>query len=275
MLQGRIPLLLAAIFAVLAASVAYLTVQQRSDEIARGWEPVDVIVAKSAISRGATLSKKNLGVKSIPKRMVTKSVVTEKDVLGGIDIFGQKLAVMMNAGDVLLYQNIATKIDTQHLAEKVQTKGRAISIRVSAESSVHHWIEPSDRVDIVGVFRDPRSREMVSVTLFQNVIVLATGRSSGNVSRRLLSDRDQGYQTVTVQVLPEAVEMLVLAQDLGSLYLSLRNPEDAEIKDMGEGKTTMSTLLTGERTKRISNRQNKIFKVEIIRGRTRENQRVP
>jgi len=83
------------------------------------------------------------------------------------------------------------------------------------------------------------------------------------------------YSTVTVQVLPEAVEMLVLAQDLGSLYLSLRNSEDNEIKELADGKTTMQTLLTGERSKRISKTQSKIFKVEIIRGKSTERQVVP
>ena len=150
-----------------------------------------------------------------------------------------------------------------------------MSIRVSAESSVHHWVEPSDRVDVIGVFRDPRTREMVSVTMLQNVIVLATGRIGGQTNRRLLAENEKAYNTVTVHVLPEAVEMLVLAQELGTLYLSLRNPEDNEIKDLLEGKTTMTTLLTGERSKRLSTRQNKIFKVEIIRGGRTERQAVP
>ena len=128
---------------------------------------------------------------------------------------------------------------------------------------------------MVGVFRDPQSRQMVSLTMLQNVIVLATGRIGGLTNRRLLSETDMNYSTVTVQVLPEAVEMLVLAQDLGSLYLSLRNSEDNEIKELADGKTTMQTLLTGERSKRISKTQSKIFKVEIIRGKSTERQIVP
>jgi pilus assembly protein CpaB len=276
MLQGRIPLILAAIFSVLAASVAYLAVKERSDEIAQGWEPVKVLVAKVDLPRGTTLSQKNLMALRIPKRLVTPSVVTQKLFKSGYaDILGQKVAIEMHAGDILLFQHVLTKIDNEHLAAKIQPNGRAMSIRVSAESSVEHWIEPADRIDIVGVFRDPRTRNMVSLTLFQNVIVLATGKTSGRSNRRLSKARDLAYSTVTVQVLPEAVEMLVLAQELGTLYLSLRNPEDNAIKDLGEGKTTMGTLLTGERSKRISTRQNKIFKVEIIRGRKREKQAVP
>src|SRR5207247_538014 len=137
------------------------------------------------------------------------------------------------------------------------------------------WVEPGDHVDVLGTFRDPHSEELVSLTLLQNVIILATGRIGGQTDRRALSETEKAYATVTLQVLPEAAEMLVLAQDLGTLYPSLRNPDDNQIEELGEGKTTMTTLLTGERSKRLSTKQNKMFKVEIIRGTHTVQQTVP
>lgn len=275
MFKGRMPLLLAAVFAILAALVAFLAVQQKSQEISAGWDPVWVVVAKVDMAAGTSLSKANLSRTQVPSKLVTPSVITDELRKQGLEVFGRKLAIDMKRGDMLLFQHIATKTGGQRLAEAVQEQGRAVSVRVSPESSVHHWIEPADRVDVIGVFRDPRTRELVSVTLLQNVIVLATGRIGGQTNLRLLSENEKAYNTVTLHVLPEAVEMLVLAQDLGSLYLSLRNPEDNEIKDLAEGKTTMTTLLTGERSNRISTKQNKIFKVEIIRGARSEKMALP
>ena len=274
MLQGRLPLVLAAVFAVLAGVVAYLAIEKRSDDISEGWQPIKAIVADRDLAEGETLTRDNVSVGLVPKVLATKSIVTLED-MNRTPVFGRKLAVSMQKGDPLLWSHIHTKTGQQRLAEAVQTKGRAISIRVSPESTVHHWIEPSDRVDIVGVFRDPRSREMVSMTLLQNVIVLATGRIGGRTNRRLLSEQDKAYNTVTLQLLPEGAEMMVLAQELGSLYLTLRNAEDNEITDLGTGKTTMQTLVTGERSKRLSKTQAKIFKVEIIRGNKSEKQTVP
>jgi len=274
MLQGRVPLVLAAVFAVLAGLVAYLAIKRRGDEISSGWQPVKVLVATQDMSPGDTLSIERLDIGYLPKTMVTNSVVTAQDNQRA-PVFGRKLAIPILRGDVLLWSHILTKTGDQHLAEAVQNKGRAVSIRVSAESAVHHWVEPGDRVDVLAIFRDPRSGDLVSTTLLQNVIVLATGRIGGQSNRRLLSESDQSYNTVTVHVLPEAAEMLILAQDLGSLYLTLRNPEDNDILELAEGKTTMQTLLTGERAKRISTTQSRIFKVEIIRGRRSETQTVP
>jgi len=274
MLKGRLPLLLAAVFAVLAAMVAYMAIEQKGREISAGWEPVKVIMAKRDLAPGATLSKQNLAIGDIPGKLVTASVITAKMYKQNLaDPFGQKLAIEIHAGDVLTFQHIATKTGGQHMAEAIQVQGRAVSVRVSAESAVNQWVEPSDRVDVIGIFRDPQTREMVAVTMLQNLIVLATGRIGGQTNRNLLTEEDRAYSTVTLHVLPEAVEMLVLAQDLGTLYLSLRNPEDNEIRDLlGEGRTTMTTLLTGERSKRLSTKQNKIFRVEIIRGTQTEQQ---
>ncbi|MEE8408004.1 MAG: Flp pilus assembly protein CpaB, partial [Myxococcota bacterium] len=210
--------------------------------------------------------KKNVTVTEIPRAIVTSSVITVADVNKGTPVFGRKLAMEIKKNDPLLFQHIHTRTRNQHLAAAVQKKGRAVSIRVSPESSVHHWIEPGDHVDVIGVFRDPKSREMVSITMLQNIIVLATGRIGGQTNMRLLTENERAFNTVTVQVFPEAAEMLVLGQDMGTLYLSLRNPEDNEISDMDGTRTNVSTLLTGERSKRISRMQAKVFKVQIIRG---------
>lgn len=266
MTQGRLPLIIAAIFAALAGVVAYLAVQSERTEISRGWEPVPVVVAARDLSVGDELTRDNLTKGMLPSKRVTDSVVTVA-ANRRAPVYGQRLAVPMRAGDVLLFSHVHSRAAEQNLAANIIDKGRAISIRVSPESSVHHWIEPSDRVDVLGIFRDPQSREMVSVTLLQNVIVLATGRIGGRTNPKLLRESERAYSTVTLHVLPQAAEMLALAQELGTLYLTLRNPEDTEVLDLDETKTTMQTLLTGERAKRISRTQSKIFKVEIIRGK--------
>lgn len=274
MLQGRTPLVIAAVFALLAGVVAYGLVRSEQRSILKGWEPVEVVVAAQDLQVGDTLTKDNLRRGKLPGASVTRSVVTYAD-LAQAPVLGRKLAVPMLAGDVLLYSHIHAATRDQQLSESILDKGRAVSIRVSAESSVHNWVEPGDRVDIIGVFQDPKSREMVATTMLQNVIVLATGRIGGRTNRRLLTENERAYGTVTVHVLPEAAEMLVLAQDMGQLYLSLRSPADDEIYDLPEGRTTITTLLTGERSKQISRTQSKIFKVEIIRGKHRETQTVP
>lgn len=277
MLHRRALLVVAAAVALTLAGLAGLTAQlavkRRADEVTQGWQPTRVIIATRDLAAGDTLARDDLGVADVPRRLATTSVVTPEAAQRSSPV-GRRLAASMRAGDPLLWSHLAPAGDA-HLAEVVLPRGRAVAIRVTPESSVHHAVEPGDRVDVMGVFRDPRSGELASVTLLQNVLVLATGRAAGASDRRSPAGRDFAFTTVTLHVLPEAAEMLVLAQELGSLYLGLRNPGDGDLSDVGEGKTTLATLLTGERSKRLSVAQSRIFKVEIIRGKHTETQTVP
>ena len=274
MLQGRAPLIIAGIFALLAGLAAFFLVRGERNDIKRGWEPVEVLVAARDLAPGDILTQDNVALGELPAKAVTRSVVT-RELAATRPVMGLTLAAPMVRGDVLLFSHVRSALSEQQLSQAVQTKGRAVSIRVTPESSVHNWVEPGDRVDVIGVFRDPKTRDSVATTMLQNVIVVATGRIGGRTSRRLLTDAERAYNTVTLHVLPEAAEMLVLGQELGTLHLTLRSPEDNEIYDLGDGRTTINTLLTGERSKEISRTQSKIFKVEIIRGKQSEMQRVP
>ena len=138
--------------------------------------------------------------------------------------------------------------------------GRAVSIDVNERSAVGMWVRPNDHVDVLGTFRDPNSNQIVAVTLLQNVIVLATGQTTAATQS---TSRDVEYGTVTLLVLPEEAEILVLAQELGSLYLSLRNAEDISIFEE-RARTTIQTLLTGERVKKLQQRRYQT--IQIIRG---------
>lgn len=92
-------------------------------------------------------------------------------------------------------------------------------------------VQPNDNVDIIGTFTfpsrtNPNQVESVTLTLMQNVSVIATGaRVAGQESGR--NDGQSGYNTVTFAVTPREAELLVFAQQTrGQLYLSLRHPED-------------------------------------------------
>ena len=97
----------------------------------------------------------------------------------------------------------------------------------------------------------------------QNVVILATGKITGTTNVNLIPENQRDYNNVSLLVIPDEVEILVLAQELGALTLSLRNEDDIDV--MGDrGRATINTLLSGERTKAI---QEKRFNtITVIRG---------
>ena len=122
-------------------------------------------------------------------------------------------------------------------------------------------MRPNDHVDVVGSFRDPQTQQLKSVTLLQNVVVLATGRI--NASTTAPADEDRRYTSVTLLVLPEEAEILTLAQETGTLTLLLRNPDDLDSQDK-RAVVDQRQLLTGERAGELQ--QKRYRTIQIIRG---------
>ena len=143
----------------------------------------------------------------------------------------------------------------------VHPKGRAVTVDVQERNAVGLWVRPNDHVDVVGSFRDPQTQQLKSVTLLQNVVVLATGRI--NASTTAPADEDRRYTSVTLLVLPEEAEILTLAQETGTLTLLLRNPDDLDSQDK-RAVVDQRQLLTGERAGELQ--QKRYRTIQIIRG---------
>jgi len=260
LLQGKTPLLIAAGLGLLAGLVAYWAIRKQEEDVRRGWKLVNVVVASQDIHEGASVSMDMISVRAIPEQFVTASVVKPDSVSY---VVNQKVLVPLQAGDPLLWTQFETTRAAERLSSRVQRKGRAVTVEVSKKSSVGGWIRPNDHVDVLGTFRDPASNESVSMTLLQNVIVLATGKITGTTNAGLLPENQRDYTHVTLLVIPEESEILTLAAELGSLTLSLRNDEDSELME-DRGRATVHTLFSGERAKAYQERRQQM--IQIIKG---------
>jgi pilus assembly protein CpaB len=76
---------------------------------------------------------------------------------------------------------------------------------------------------------------------------------------------------VTLLVIPEEAEIITLAQELGSLTVSLRNEDDVDMIEE-RGRATISTLLSGERTRVLEQRRAEV--IQIIKGGSSEHSAV-
>jgi len=92
-------------------------------------------------------------------------------------------------------------------------------------------------------------------------VVLATGRITANTTN--IAEEDRRFATVTVLALPEEAEILTLAQELGTLTLLLRNPDDLDSQDK-RSVVDQKTLFTGDRAGELQ--QKRYRTIQIIRG---------
>ena len=108
---------------------------------------------------------------------------------------------------------------------------RAVSINCAGAASVSGMVRPKDHVDVIGTFdlSDPgsggsRAKALVTSTILQNVLVLATGRQTAKMRTQ---ETSAGYVTVTLEVTPREAEMLAFTEQIkGRLVLTLRNRND-------------------------------------------------
>jgi len=218
-----------ALFSVLGffgGVLAYSAVKKKEVDVRRGWNLVPIVVAAQDIPENTVVTMEMISQRSVPEQFVTSSIVKPDSASY---IVNQKVLVPIQAGDPLLWSQFETTKAAERLSTKIQKKARAVTIETKGAQSVGGWVRPNDHVDLIGTFKDPVTGEQVAVTLMQNVIVLATGKITGTTNINLVPDGQREYANVSLLLLPEEVEVAVLAQELGALTLTLRNEEDLDV----------------------------------------------
>lgn len=154
-------------------------------------------------------------------------------------IIGQRLAVDKKPDSIFQwndFQNLSIGTGGSPLARTIRKPERALSLSVDLPSSVSGMIRPNDHVDIIGTFRFPpdasgAALDTVTLTILQNVTVLAVGQQLGSAAAMAAgADRARTYSTITLAVIPKEAEMLVFAQQKGTITFTLRNPGDPYIE---------------------------------------------
>ncbi|MBL8956786.1 MAG: Flp pilus assembly protein CpaB [Myxococcaceae bacterium] len=257
---GRAPLAIAAVLALCSGLVAYSSIKKKEADVRRGWNLVPVVVAAVDVGEGTVVTFDMISQRSVPEQFVTSSVVKPDSASY---VVNQKVLVPVQAGDPLLWSQFETTKAAERLSTKVQKKARALTIEAAKTVAVGGWVRPNDHVDLIGTFKDPQTNESVAVTLLQNVIVLATGKITGTTNVNLVPESQREYSNVSLLVIPEEAEILVLAAGLGGLTMSLRNEDDVDVIEE-RGRATINTLLSGERTRVLQ--QKRFNTIQVIRG---------
>ncbi|HYY51994.1 MAG TPA: Flp pilus assembly protein CpaB [Myxococcales bacterium] len=262
MLSGKNPLLIALALGLLAGATAWAAIRSREQKVRDRWQTVNVLCAKVDVAEGTELVESMVAFKEMPAAFVTDSFI-RTDAQGSIEghsPIGQRVTVPLKAGDPILASHFESARETD-LASLITPNGRAVTIDVQEKNAVGLWVRPNDHVDVIGSFRDPQTQQMRTMTLLQNVVVLATGRITANST--YVAEDDKRFATVTVLALPEEAEMLTLAQELGTLTLLLRNPDDLDSQEK-RSVVDQKVLFTGDRASELQ--QKRYRTIQIIRG---------
>lgn len=191
---------------------------------------VDVLVAKSDIGMGQTISTGDVKWQEWPAIAATGNFIRKTDRPNAVEALAGSIAryPFVN-GEPIREAKLVNAKGSGFMAAILPSGMRAISTQISPETSAGGFILPNDHVDVILTRRksdadksaggDTHSSEII----LTNVRVLAIDQ---NVQEKDGQKVVVG-KTATLELTPAQTETLALSQQLGTLSLALRSITDA------------------------------------------------
>ena len=169
--------------------------------------------------------EEDFAVRSVPSDSVpTGAILDTPDAKIGLR--GSLVRKFLDTGSPVTSQDVLRPRDRGFLASVLAPDSRAISIKVDAESGVSGLIWPGDYVDVVltqVVDEDRRSRVApLSETVLRNVRIIAIDQEIVQGGPTNNATAGKVAHTVSLQLAPEQVKKITVAEHLGTLSLAVR-----------------------------------------------------
>jgi len=196
-------------------------------------EMVKVVVAARDLPAGSKVNASNMAIRNVPKEYVNSDVITPGSFSS---VTGAVLIKPLQSGKMLTQDYIDLNIP-KDFSGTIQPGHRAMTIQVDEVNSISGMIRPGNYIDLytriaaraIGE-NDTASGEVV-IPVLEKVLVLATdqrtARPNEDEFRHLKSrNRNQTYNTLTLEVTPEQAALISLAETRGNLVATLRNERE-------------------------------------------------
>lgn len=216
-------LLVLALGCGLAASIGISRVMDaNANKPATSVDSTPIYVAVHNINLGDPIDPSMVTLQEFPTAMVPKGSIQALD-----ELEGRRPRTTIVAGTPIMEAQLLAQGETADPVANIPPGFRLSTISVNAEKSAAGLLSPGDRVD-VQLFMAANARAGIPVAsnrvILQNVRVFAVEQA---VQRTAEGEEGSTIpKTVSLLVTPEQAQKINLAQNLGELSLSPRNPND-------------------------------------------------
>lgn len=189
----------------------------------------EVMVATRALPVGTILDAEAVKFVAWPKELVQGAYFV-KGESDPAKLLGTVVRFAVPAGQPITQGGLVKSGDRGFLAAALGPGMRAVTVPVTAQSSVAGFVFPGDRVDLIltqevaGGGDGPPLK--ASETVLRNLRVLATDQRTDNQTDDKGNTVVSNYSTVTVEATPKIAEKIAVAQTVGAISLSLRSIAD-------------------------------------------------
>ena len=187
-----------------------------------------VLVAQRALPVGTIITADAISFQDWPSELVKDAYFIDGEA-DMSKLLGTVVRFPLTAGQPVTQGSLVAPGDRGFLAAALGPGMRAVTIPVSAKTGVGGFVFPADRVDLVLTQQVKGEGDPLrtSETILRNLRVLATDQTTDNevVDGKTVV---KAFRTVTIEVTPRIAEKVAVAQEIGTLSLSLRSIADSQ-----------------------------------------------
>jgi pilus assembly protein CpaB len=281
-LRRRLPLAFAVVAGTLAvlfmrqyiASREQLLQQERARLMEDFKDPITVLVAAKDIPPNFPVEITDLAETKVPEKFAQPYAARSVG-----DIMGLITAAPIAKGEQIMLNKLRREDEgpvAATLAGVISEGKRAVTIGVDAITGVGGFVRPGDDVDVLWTLKlpgsTPQDAQVVMLTLFQSVPVLAVGAQMagkpGSAGEQGQAQGPRDY-TVTLALSPQETAFLLFAREQGRIQLSLR-PKQGEPVEVSVPPTNINTLLEAKLGLKAPAPPKPSRQVEIYKGLKRD-----
>jgi pilus assembly protein CpaB len=195
-------------------------------------QTVDVLVAKSDIGLGQSVTPEDLQWQTWPAATASNSFIRRNERPDATtQIVGSIARAPFIAGEPIREPKLVKANGSGFMAAILPTGMRAISTEISPETGAGGFILPNDRVDVILSKREKNPDRAGTPDVVNSEIILANVRVLAIDQAPKEKDGQNAVvgKTVTLELKPEQAETLSRARQSGTLTLALRSIADLNI----------------------------------------------
>ena len=199
-------------------------------------QTVDVLVAKSDIGLGQTVTAEALQWQTWPATTASNSFIRRNERPDATtQIAGSIARAPFIAGEPIREPKLVKGNGSGFMAAILPTGMRAISTEISPETGAGGFILPNDRVDVILSKREKNPDRNGSADIVNSEIILGNVRVLAIDQAPKEKDGQNSVvgKTVTLELRPDQAETLARARQSGTLSLALRSIADLNATETG------------------------------------------
>jgi pilus assembly protein CpaB len=192
-------------------------------------QTVDVLVAKSDIGLGQSVSPENVQWQTWPSASTSNNFIRRSERPdAATQIAGSIARAPFIAGEPIREPKLVKANGSGFMAAILPTGMRGISTEISPETGAGGFILPNDRVDVILTKRDKNPDQSGQPDIVNSEIILTNVRVLAIDQAPKEKDGQNAVvgRTVTLELKPEQAETLARARQTGTLALALRSIAD-------------------------------------------------